>query len=182
MGGSYWWEELRGYTPCPLLDDLNIVEQPVNMATITQRYTDRVVDYIHQHASVNGERQNPFFLYLAWAHPHITNYCDPSVCGQSRRGAYGDSVEEIDIAVGQIMQALKDANIDDDTMVFFVSDNGPWIEQGLEGGSAGLLRNGKGTTWEGGIRVPAMVRFPGVIPPGQVSLEPGMITDVSPQC
>jgi arylsulfatase A len=146
----------------PLLRDNEVIERPVDQRTLTRRLTDEAVRFIRE----SGEQ--PFFLYLAHPFPHVPLFASPAFHGRSARGIYGDTVEEIDASTGEIVAALQAAGIAGRTLVVFTSDNGPWLTQGLQGGSAGLLRDGKGSTWEGGMRVPALFWWPGRIQPGVV--------------
>jgi arylsulfatase A-like enzyme len=146
----------------PLIFNSEIVERPVEQRTLTQRYTDKAVDFI------NTNKDRPFFLYYAHTFPHVPLFASIEFHGKSLRGIYGDVVEELDWSVGQVTAALRAAGIAENTLVIFTSDNGPWLTQGLLGGSAGLLREGKATTWEGGMREPAIAWWPGRIAPGVV--------------
>jgi arylsulfatase A-like enzyme len=169
---DYWefWnngEDKKDYKSfnVPLMLDNEIIERPANQNTITQRYTQKAIDYIEE------QKDEPFFLYLAHNLPHIPLFVSPDRAGKSKRGLYGDVIEEIDFGVGQIMKALTDQGIAQNTIVVFTSDNGPWLTFGLEGGSAGLLKEGKGTTWEGGMREPTIFWSPG-------SIKPALVTDI----
>lgn len=137
------------------------IERPVNQNTITRRYTEKATQYIEDNSG------KPFFLYLAHSLPHVPLFRDEPFANHSRAGLYGDVIEEIDWSVGQVLKAVRDAKIDSKTMVIFTSDNGPWLSFGDQGGSAGPLRNGKGTTFEGGQRVPGIVWMPGTVPAGR---------------
>jgi arylsulfatase len=152
--------------PFYFIDQTNrVAEKPV-MDELTATYTKKATDFIQQH------KNEPFFLYLAHNMPHTPLTPGKKFAGRSPRGLYGDAVEEIDWSVGEIVQALKDAKIDQKTLVVFFSDNGPWLVKGEHGGSAFPLRNGKTTTYEGGMRVPCVMWGPGVIKqPGRVSDE-----------
>lgn len=164
--GAFWQApERQDYTSfnVPLLRDTSIIERPANQNTITQRYTDEAVAFIRQ------QQDQPFFLYLAHNLAHIPLFASEAFTGQSKRGLYGDVVEEIDHGVGQILQTLQETGLDEHTIVVFTSDNGPWLTFGIEGGSAGLLREGKGSTWEGGMREPCIFWSPGNIVPGVVT-------------
>ncbi|HKK73929.1 MAG TPA: sulfatase [Saprospiraceae bacterium] len=165
--------ERQDYTSfnVPLLRGTEVIEQPANQNTITQRYTEEAVTFIEAH------RQEPFFLYLAHNLPHIPLFASEEFRGTSKRGLYGDVVEEIDYGVGQIVAKLKETGLDKNTIVVFTSDNGPWLTFGIEGGSAGLLREGKGSTWEGGMREPTIFWSPGNIQPG-VNHEMGTTMDL----
>lgn len=147
----------------PLMRDTEIVERPANQHTITKRYTEESIKFIRE------KKDTPFFLYLAYNLPHVPLFASEDFEGKSPRGIYGDVVEEIDHSVGQILQELKKTGLDKNTIVVFTSDNGPWLIMNEEGGSAGLLRNGKGSTWEGGMREPCIFWAPGRIKPGIVT-------------
>lgn len=146
----------------PLLRDNVIVERPLDQRTLTRRLTDEAVRIIRE------SRDRPFFLYLAHPFPHVPLFASPEFRGRSARGIYGDVVEELDASTGEIVAALRETGVAENTLVVFTSDNGPWLTQGLQGGSAGLLRDGKGGTWEGGLRVPAICWWPGRVRPGLV--------------
>jgi len=151
------------YWDVPLMRNGDIVERPVDHRTLTKRYTDDAIRYINDH------RDGPFFLYLAHSLPHIPLARSAEFEGRSAAGVYGDVVEELDDSTGRILDALKSAGIDRHTLVVFTSDNGPWLPFGSHGGSAGPLRSGKGTTWEGGVRTPAIFWWPGTIKPATVT-------------
>lgn len=151
--------------PTPLLDNEKQIEEPAVQETLTPRYTARAVDFIKRH------REGPFFLYLAYTFPHVPLFASDAFRGKSTRGLYGDVVEEIDWSVGEVLKALKELGLSEKTLVFFTSDNGPWLTKKLDGGSAGLLRDGKGTTWEGGMREPGIAWWPGKIKPGVITQE-----------
>jgi arylsulfatase len=142
--------------PRPLMHNLDIIEQPANLNTLTQRYTQQAVNFISQSGN------SPFFLYMAHSFPHIPLDASPGFMGNSFQGVYGDVVQEVDASVGSVLQALKDNGIDSNTLVMFSSDHGPWYQ-----GSTGGLRGRKGETFEGGMRVPFIARCPSVIPSGQ---------------
>jgi arylsulfatase A-like enzyme len=142
--------------------DENIIERPANQVTITKRYTEESIRWIEKH------KDQPFFLYLAHNLPHVPLFTSPEFAGTSRRGLYGDVIEEIDHSVGRILDKLREMELDKKTMVIFTSDNGPWLSFDEHGGSAGLLRDGKGSCWEGGMREPTIFWGPGWIKPGVV--------------
>jgi arylsulfatase A-like enzyme len=145
--------------PLPLLRNQEVLEQPANQETLTRRYTDEALKFISDH------RDRPFLLYLAHTFPHVPLYASSENRGRSRRGLYGDVVEEIDRSTGEILAALRSAGLERRTLVMFTSDNGPWLIKNQDGGSAGLLREGKGSTYEGGMRVPGIFWWPGRIQP-----------------
>lgn len=162
------------YPPLPLIDGDRVVEEMPDQSRLTRRYTERAVDFIRRNAG------RPFFLYLAHSMPHVPIFAGKDFRGHSKRGAFGDVIEEIDASVGAVLGELRRQGIDDDTLVIFTSDNGPWLSYGNHAGSAGPFREGKGTSFEGGIRVPCIVRWPGRVPAGRVSDEPWMTIDVLP--
>lgn len=141
--------------PCVLMRNSDVIESPVNLRTLTQRYTDQAVSFIQR------SKDKPFFLYFPHTFPHIPLGASANFVGKSGMGLYGDVVQELDWSVGQVMQSLSDAGVDQNTLVLFTSDNGPWFQ-----GSAGRLRGRKGDTFEGGMREPFIARFPGHIPAG----------------
>lgn len=163
MGVSAWHSSTDG--PLPLLHNLTVVEQPVDLNTLETRYVEKASAFIRQHAAA----RKPFLLYLAFSHVHIPDFVAPSFCNASARGRFGDAMEELDSHIGEVMSVVKDSGVDNDTLVFFTSDNGPWLIQLLAGGSAGHFFEGKQTNWEGGIRVPGIVRWPGHVKAGVVS-------------
>ncbi len=141
---------------------------------LTTWYTERAVQFIEKN------KDRPFFLYVAHSMPHVPIHVSGKFRGKSKDGLYGDVIAEIDWSVGQILEALKKNGLDEQTFVVFTSDNGPWLVYGKHGGSAGPLREGKGTTWEGGVREPCIMRWPGKIPAGAVCSEPLMTIDLLP--
>jgi arylsulfatase A-like enzyme len=147
----------------PLLRDGRVVERPADQRTLTKRYTEEAVKFIRE------KKSGPFFLYFAHTFPHVPMFASAAFKGRSRAGIYGDAVEEIDWSVGEVLAALRREGVAENTLVFFTSDNGPWLIMGDQGGSAGLLREGKGSTWEGGMRVPGIAWMPGRIRPGVTS-------------
>ncbi len=164
------------YPPLPLFDDEKVIVASVDAAvqeTLTSRYTERAVKFI---ADVG---KKPFFLYVAYSMPHVPLFTTPEFRGKTRC-LYGDIAQDIDTRVGQILDTLKEHKLSDDTLVIFASDNGPWLTYGDHAGTSGGLREGKGTVWEGGVRVPCVMRWPGVIPPGSVCREPAMTIDLLP--
>jgi arylsulfatase A-like enzyme len=162
--------------PVVLLRDNEVVEREVDQAQLTPRYTAESIKFIRESAQTG----KPFFLYLAHAMPHVPLHVDESHMGKSARGLYGDVIEALDDSTGQILDAIKQLNIDDNTLVIFTSDNGPWHARGEEGGSAFPFRAGKGTAYEGGMRVPCVMRWPGTIPAGKVCTELAVTFDFLP--
>ena len=151
------------YWNVPLMRDEEIIERPANQNTITKRYNAEAVRFIEQ------TKSRPFFLYLAHNLPHVPLFVSKNFRDKSLRGLYGDVVEEIDWGVGQILKTLRREGLAENTFVVFTSDNGPWLIFNEHGGSAGLLREGKGCTFEGGMREPCVMWWPGRIKPGLVS-------------
>jgi arylsulfatase A-like enzyme len=141
----------------PLIRNGEVIERPADQTTLTRRYTDEAIKFIRAH------KDRPFFLYLAHTMPHVPLFASPRFKGKSPRGIYGDVVEELDASAGEILDVLRAENLAEKTLVLFTSDNGPWLTQGAQGGSAGLLRDGKGSTWEGGMRVVGIAWMPGRI-------------------
>lgn len=147
---------------------------PDDQTQLTTWYTERAVKFIEKN------KAKPFFLYLAHSMPHVPLYVSDKFKGKSEQGLHGDVLMEIDWSVGEVLQALKRNGLDENTLVIFTSDNGPWLSYGNHAGSAGPLREGKGTSWEGGVRVPFIARWPGKIPPNRVNAEPAMTIDLLP--
>jgi arylsulfatase len=142
-------------SPRPLLHNQETLEEPAVLETLTPRYTEQALKFIER------SKNSPFFLYMPHTYPHIPLAASDRFRGKSTQGLYGDVIREIDWSVGQILAALKMQGLDQDTLVMFSSDNGPWYQ-----GSPGKLRGRKGTTYEGGVREPFIARFPGRIPAG----------------
>ena len=161
------------YFNVPLMRNNEIIERPADQTTITKRYTEEAVRFIQQN------KEKPFFLYLAHSMPHVPLFRSKEFEDISLRGRYGDVIEELDWSVGQILAALKQNGIDENTMVLFTSDNGPWLTFKEHGGSAGLLSGGKGGTYEGGMHEPAIIRWAGTIKPGVV-MDLGTTMDMLP--
>jgi arylsulfatase A-like enzyme len=158
----------------PLIDGNDAVEHNPDQSVLTRRYTERATRFIAAH------HDQPFLLYLAYAMPHVPIFASDRFKGTTAAGLYGDVVAEIDWSVGEIIHALRHHNIQDNTLLIFTSDNGPWLSYGNHAGSAGPLREGKGTCWEGGVRVPFIARWPGRIPAGTQCDEPAMTIDLFP--
>lgn len=149
----------------PLMRDEEIVERPADQRTITKRFTEEAVKKIEE------MKDGPFFIYLAHNLPHIPLFRSEEFKDTSTAGIYGDVIEEIDWSVGEVRAALEKAGVAENTLVVFTSDNGPWLKFKTHGGTAGMLRDGKGSTWEGGMREPTVIAWPGKI-------EPAIIHDV----
>ncbi len=158
----------------PLMENEETIDTLEDQSMLTTWYTERAVAFIEKN------KEHPFFLYVPHSMPHVPLFVSDKFKGKSARGLYGDVIEEIDWSTGQILQALKDQGLDDHTLVIFTSDNGPWLSYGTHSGSALPLREGKGTSLEGGVRVPFIARWPGHIPAGTETSQPAMTIDVLP--
>jgi arylsulfatase A len=158
--GSYYPENGGFPNDLPLMLNKEVIELNPDQRLLTNRYADTAINFIKNNAD------QPFFLYLAFNMPHVPLFASNVFEGSSERGLYGDVVSEIDANVGRIMDLLKEQGLAENTLVIFTSDNGPWLQYGIDGGSAGPLRDGKGTVYEGGERVPAIFWWPGHITPG----------------
>lgn len=158
----------------PLYENETVIDTLVEQSQLTTQITERSVDFIKRN------KDKPFFLYVPHPQPHVPLFVSDKFKGKSERGLYGDVIMEIDWSVGQIMQALKDNGLEEDTMVIFTSDNGPWLSYGNHAGSALPLREGKGTAWEGGQREPFIVKYPKKLKPGRTVDVPMMAIDILP--
>jgi arylsulfatase A-like enzyme len=158
----------------PLIEGEKVIAYNPDQSKLTTWYTEHAVNFIAKN------KDRPFFLYVPHAMPHVPLHVSDKFKGKSARGLYGDVIMEIDWSVGQILAALKHHGIDEQTLVIYSSDNGPWLSYGDHAGSAGPLREGKMTTWEGGQREPCIMRWPGKIPPGTICREPAMTIDILP--
>lgn len=160
--------------PHPILRNEDVIDPDPPFATLTQRYTTEAIQFLENH------KDKPFFLYLAHSMPHVPIDASANFRGKSAGGLYGDVIEELDWSTGQILQTLKRLGLDENTLVIFSSDNGPWLVKKEHGGTAGPLRAGKGTTFEGGVREPCIARWPGKIKPGSVEDRPAIMLDWFP--
>lgn len=158
----------------PLLDGNDTLELNPDQSKLTQLYTERAINFIDRH------QDGPFFLYVPYSMPHVPLHPGAAFSGKSPRGLYGDVIEEIDWSVGQIRQTLEKRGLAENTLLVFTSDNGPWIIKNELGGSAGLFRDGKGSTWEGGMRVPSIFYWKGKTPAGTVFTQPTSTLDLLP--
>jgi arylsulfatase A-like enzyme len=158
----------------PLIEGEKTIETNPDQTKLTTWYAEHAVKFIEK----NKER--PFFLYVAHNMPHVPLHVSDKFKGKSERGLFGDVIMEIDWSVGEILGALKKHGLDERTLVIFTSDNGPWLSYGDHAGSSGGLREGKGTSWEGGVREPCLMRWPGKIPAASVCREPAMTIDLLP--
>ncbi|WP_281542158.1 sulfatase family protein [Maribacter aestuarii] len=158
----------------PLYENETVIDTLIEQSQLTTQITELSVDFI------NRNKEKPFFLYVPHPQPHVPLFVSDKFKGKSERGLYGDVILEIDWSVGEIIKALKSNGLEENTIVIFTSDNGPWLSYGNHAGSAFPLREGKGTAWEGGQREPFLVKYPGVVPSGKVSDTPLMAIDILP--
>ena len=167
----------KSYPQLPLIQDLEKIKEIRTLedqSTLTTLYTEKSVEFI------NKNKNNPFFLYLPHSMPHVPIAVSNKFNGKSKQGLYGDLMMEIDWSVGEIMNALKKNNIDKNTLLVFTTDNGPWLNFGNHAGSTGGLREGKGTSFEGGQRVPTAMMWPNVIPKGKIVNQIASTIDLLP--
>jgi len=170
-------DRLKRWPHLPLYEGNQVINPKMtgeDQEQLTTQYTEKAVDFIDRH------KDEPFFLYVPHSMVHVPLYVSDKFKGKSGAGLFGDVVMEVDWSVGQILDALKRNKIDDNTLVIFTSDNGPWLSYGTHAGSAGPLREGKGTMWEGGCREPTLMRWPGKIPADTVCDTPAMTIDIFP--
>ncbi|MBN1908303.1 MAG: sulfatase [Pirellulales bacterium] len=165
----------RKHPPLPLIDGEKTIEENPDQSQLVRRYTERAVDFIERN------QKRPFFLYLPHTMPHVPLHVSEKFKDTSPRGLYGDVIQEIDWSVGQILDTVKRCGLDEKTLVLFTSDNGPWLIYGREhAGSALPLREGKGTTFEGGFREPCIMWWPGTIPADTKCSEMAATIDLLP--
>ena len=162
------------FGPLPLYENEKVLDTLTDQSQLTTQITERSVDFI------NRNKNNPFFLYVPHPQPHVPLYVSDKFKGKSKRGLYGDVIMEIDWSVGEILKALKTNGLDENTLVIFTSDNGPWLAYGNHAGSALPFREGKGTAWEGAQREPFVLRYPQEIKAGRTIDVPVMAIDILP--
>jgi arylsulfatase A-like enzyme len=170
-------ERLKRWPYLPLIEGDKVINANVtaeDQKQLTTWYTERAIQFIEQHQT------QPFFCYVPHAMPHVPLFVSDKQSGKSQQGLYGDVIQEIDWSVGQITATLERLGLSNNTLVIFTSDNGPWLTYGNHAGSSGGLREGKGTSFEGGVREPCIMRWPGKIPAGSVCREPAMTIDLLP--
>ncbi|XP_051005655.1 steryl-sulfatase-like [Acomys russatus] len=164
---------------CFLMTGFEVVQRPTEYAGLAERLAEEAVGFLHRHA------HGPFLLFLSFLHVHTAHFAGPGFAGRSRHGAYGDAAEEMDWSVGRVLDTLDELGLTNNTLVYFSSDHGAHVEEvsawgEMHGGSNGAYKGGKGNNWEGGIRVPGLVRWPGVLPAGVEIDEPTSNMDVFP--
>ena len=169
-----WQGSVFNFPVLPLIENEKVIDTLEDQSMITTQYTERAVNFIEKN------KDQPFFLYVPHSMPHVPLFVSDKFKGKSKGGLYGDVIEEIDWSTGEILKTLKKHNLDENTLVIFTSDNGPWLSYGGRSGVALPLREGKGTALEGGVRVPCVMRWPKEIPAGQTIDNPAMTIDVLP--
>jgi arylsulfatase len=169
-----WQGTVFNFPVLPLVQNESVIDTLDDQSMITTWYTDHAVSFIRKN------KDKPFFLYLPHSMPHVPLFVSDKFKGKSERGLYGDVISEIDWSVGEVLKTLKEEGLDDNTLVIFTSDNGPWLSYGGHSGEAHPLREGKGTALEGGVRVPCIMRWPGKIQAGTETALPAMTIDLLP--
>ena len=162
------------FPPLPLYDGETPIDSLEDQTNLTRDLTFKAVDFIKRN------KDNPFFLYVPHPQPHVPLFVSDQFKGKSERGLYGDVIMEIDWSVGEIVQELEEHGLTENTIVIFTSDNGPWLSYGDHGGSAGALREGKGTNWEGGVKEPFVIKYPNGLPADKTVETHVMSIDVLP--
>ncbi len=158
----------------PLMENETVLELNSDQTKLTTDYTTHAVNFIDKN------HDKPFFLYLAHSMPHVPLFVSDKFKGKTELGLYGDVISEIDWSVGEVLSCLERHKLTDNTIVIYTSDNGPWLSYGNHAGMTAGLKEGKGTSWEGGVRVPCIMRYPNKIPAGRVCDEPLMTIDILP--
>jgi arylsulfatase len=169
--------ENKTFPPLPLFQDEQIVDADIDaddQKTLTQRYTDYALQFMEQ------QPDQPYFLYVAYSMPHVPLFVSAPYADKSSRGLFGDVIQEIDASVGRVLKKVEEQQEKSNTLVIFTSDNGPWLSYGDHAGSARPLKEGKGTSWEGGVRVPMLASWPGKIQSGTVCDETAATIDLLP--
>ncbi|WP_091545713.1 sulfatase family protein [Thermoflexibacter ruber] len=162
------------WSDLPLIEGEKEIEKNPDQSLLTKRYTEKALNFIE------SNKQKPFFLYLAHSMPHVPIFASKKFEGKSKKGLYADVIQEIDWSVGEIIKALKKHKLDDNTLIIFTSDNGAWLTYGNHAGSSGIFREGKGTTFEGGVRVPMIAWWKGKIPAGSTCNKVVGLIDILP--
>ena len=175
QGSTPWDTERRSILG--LIDNTSIIEQPVDLSKLSQRYADTAINFIKK--QTNDDKN--WVLYFPFSHVHVPDFTNEFHCNTSIRGRFGDAIEEMDWTIGQVFDYINDNNnnVDENNIVtFFTSDNGPWLNYKRAGGSAGLFKQGKETTWEGGIRMPAFIHWKNKIKPYSITHEVAHTCDI----
>ncbi|MBW3468234.1 sulfatase family protein [Arthrospiribacter ruber] len=163
------------YPPLPLYENEKVVDTlHTDQSMLTTWLTERAISFIEKN------REKPFFLYLPHPMPHVPLFVSEKFEGKSERGLYGDVIMELDWSVGEIVKSIREKGLEENTLIIFLSDNGPWLSYSLHAGSAYPLKEGKGTSWDGGVKVPAIFKWPGKIPAQSVQKHPAMNIDILP--
>ena len=169
------WLKRLSWPRLELIDGRQAIESPADQSLLSRRYTDRAIRFAERH------RDRQFLLYISYTMPHLPLAASPEFLGRSGNGLYADVIEELDASVGQLMSALARLGLDRNTYVLFTSDNGPWTgDRSMRGGSTGGLRGQKGSTWEGGVRIPFIARAPGRLPSGEARDGAATLCDIFP--
>lgn len=169
-----WQGTVFNFPPLPLYQNETVIDTLEDQSQLTTQLTEKSVDFI------NRNKENPFFLYVPHPQPHVPLFVSDKFKGKSERGLYGDVIMEIDWSVGQIIEALEKNGLEDNTMIIFTSDNGPWLAYGNHAGSALPFREGKGTAWEGAQREPFVMKYPDKLTPNRTLDTPIMAIDLLP--
>jgi len=169
-----WQGTVFNFPNLPLVENETVIDTLKDQSHITNLYTKRAVEFIQKN------KNQPFFLYVPHSMPHVPLFASDKFKGKSEAGLYGDVIEEIDWSVGEILKTLEENGLEENTLVIFTSDNGPWLPYGTHSGKALPLREGKGTAWEGGVRVPCIMQWKGKIESGQTIKETAMTIDILP--
>lgn len=169
-----WQGTVFNFPPLPLYENEIVIDTLEDQSELTTQLTEKSIDFI------NRNKDNPFFLFVPHPQPHVPLFVSNKFKGKSERGLYGDVIMEIDWSVGQIVEALKKNGLEDNTMIIFTSDNGPWLAYGNHAGSALPLREGKGTAWEGAQREPFVMKYPSKLSANRTLDTPIMAIDLLP--
>lgn len=162
------------YPPLPLYQNTTVIDTLDDQSMLTTNYTEKALEFIEQ------SKDQPFFLYLAHSMTHVPLFVSDKFKGKSEQGLYGDVMMEVDWSVGQVRKKLEELGLADNTMIIFTSDNGPWLSYGGHAGLTAGLREGKGTSWDGGIREPGIFVWPNHFPAGKVENQAAMTIDILP--
>eukprot|EP01084_Bolivina_argentea_P018507 34439_1 len=170
------WDPYGYINVLPLIDNDTIIQQPPDLSTLNYKLTNESIIFINK--SINNNK--PFLLYMSYLHAHVPDFTSVKSCNSSLRGRYGDSINDLDVSFGTIMSFINNSKEINNTVIFFTSDNGPWLNKSIAAGSASLFFEGKWTNWEGGIRMPAFVYWNGKIKKHSISYEMVSTIDIFP--